>query len=306
VSWLQDLRKLRRWFVEGRFDLVHTHLANDHHLAATAAHGTSVPVVRSYYDLEPPRTRRGRTALKKSQALLAPSETAAESLRSQFPSLADRVELVPPPLDFARFQVSRQRESLQRWGIEADAFVVGVVARMQPHRRFPELIDGFAQVARNDSGLQLVILGRGTHQEPVAKEPAAHSGVADQIHFPGYIDPAEYPSVLPNFDALIFLVPGSDGTCRAAREAQACGVPLITSSRGLLPELMAPGESGLLLSDDTPDQIANAIQSLRADPARRTALARGALDYARSRFDPEVITDLVMETYRKVHRQDQP
>ena len=305
VSWLHDLRKLRRWFVEGRFDLAHTHLANDHHLAATAAHGTSVAVVRSYYDLEPPRTRRGRTALKKSQALLAPSEMAAEALRNHFPSFGNRVELVPPPLDFTRFQVTRQRDLLQRWGIEENAFVGGVVARMQTHRRFPELIEGFAKVARHDPGLHLVVLGRGTRQEQVAKKPATQSGVSEQIHFPGYIEPAEYPAILPNFDALIFLVPGSDGTCRAVREAQACGVPLITSSRGLLPELMAPGESGLLLSDDAPDQLAEAIPSLRADPPRRAALARGAIAYARERFDPEVISDHVVEIYRKALRRVQ-
>ena len=175
--------------------------------------------------------------------------------------------------------------------------MVGVVARMQTHRRFDELLEGFARAARGDPGLHLVILGRGTHQRTVAHEPAARSGVGDRIHFPGYIEPARYPAILPCFDALLFLVPGSDGTCRAVREAQASGVPVIAAARGLLPELIAPGESGVLLDRDDPDAIAAAIRGLRADPARRDALARGARRFAAERFDARAAAARVAELY---------
>jgi glycosyltransferase involved in cell wall biosynthesis len=170
---------------------------------------------------------------------------------------------------------------------------------MQTHRRFPALIEGFARAARGDAGLRLVVLGRGTHQVAVAHEPAARSGVGERIRFPGYADPETYPSLLPAFDALLFLVPGSDGTCRAVREAQAAGVPVIAAARGLLPELIAPGESGILLADDEPATIAAAIAALRADPARRERLAAGARSFA-ERFDAVRAAARVRELYERL------
>ncbi len=300
LPWIHDVIVLRRWLREKRFDLVHTHLPNDHHIATVAARGLDVPVVRSLYDLDSPRGRRARTSIKRSRALLAPTERAAERLRESYPELAESITVVPPPLDIVRFRFPRDPERRTAWNAKSGDFVVGVVARMQTHRRFAELIDGFAQSAREDPGLHLVILGRGTNQRIVAHEPAARSGVADQIHFPGYVDPAEYPLVLPAFDALIFLVPGSDGTCRAVREAQACGVPVIAAARGLLPELIVPGETGILLEIDEPRAIAAAIQALRGAPRWREELAQRARGFAEEKFGAVAVAEQVRRVYRRL------
>jgi len=297
LPWLADVARLRRWLRERRFDVVHAHLPNDHHIAVTAARGLGVPVVRSLYDAEPPAGYRGRVSVERSAWLIAPTPSAARRLRDRYPDVSGRVIEIAPALDLARFGAARDPAVRAEWGAGPDDFVVGVVARMQTHRRFGELIEGFARAARLDPGLRLVVLGRGTHQRTVAHEPAARSGVGDRIRFPGYIEPARYPALLPAFDALLFLVPGSDGTCRAVREAQASGVPVIAAARGLLPELIAPGESGVLLDDDEPAAIAAAIRALRDDPARREALARGARRFATERFDARAAAARVAALY---------
>jgi phosphatidylinositol alpha-mannosyltransferase len=297
LPWLADVARLRRWLRELRFDVVHSHLPNDHHIAVTAARGLGVPVLRSLYDLEPPAGVRGRVSVLRSTWLIAPTAAAAERLRARHPTAAARVEVIAPALDLARFAAERDPSMRTSWGAGGSDFVVGVVARMQPHRRFDALIEGFARAARGDPGLHLVVLGRGTHQRTVAHEPAARSGVDGRIRFPGYIEPARYPAILPCFDALLFLVPGSDGTCRAVRESQASGVPVIAAARGLLPELIAPGESGVLLDEDDPDSIAAAIRSLRDDPTRRDTLARGARRFATEHFDARAAARRVAELY---------
>ena len=297
LPWIHDVRALRRRLRRREFDLVHCHLPNDHAIAATAARGTGVPVVRSLYELEPPARRRERAAARRSSALLPPTDGAARRLRALLPDRGIEIVTVPPALDRARFPSTTDRSVREAWEIGAEEFVLGVVARMQRHRRFPELIEGFRQVAVEDAGIHLVILGRGTHQVAVAHEPAARSGVEERIHFPGYIDPTEYPRALGSFDALLFLVPGSDGTCRAMREAQARGIPVIVSRRGLLPELILPGESGLLLEEDSPEAIAAAIRELRRDPALRDRLAEGAARHASRTFDPAEAAARVREIY---------
>ena len=300
IPWLHDVKLLTRWLRTNAFDLIHTHLPNDHHIATTAARKTETPVLRSLYDLEAPRGGRARRAFARTRHVLPPTEGSARALAATYPALADRTTVVAPVLDLARFEGVRHPSIRSAWRIGDQDFVVGVVARMQLHRRFPELIEGFARAAREDSGLHLVVLGRGTNQKIVAHDPAARSGVPDQIHFPGYIDPATYPKVLPAFDALIFLVPGSDGTCRAMREAQLSGVPVIVSNRGLLPDLMVPGETGKCLEEDSPAQIAAALASLRADPGHRRALAEGARAFALRHFDGDRAAGRVIEVYERL------
>ncbi|MFQ5653267.1 MAG: glycosyltransferase family 4 protein, partial [Planctomycetota bacterium] len=207
---------------------------------------------------------------------------------------------IDPGLDLERFQCPRDGSRRRSWGATKDDLVLGVVARMQTHRLFPELIEGFASVAREDPGLHLVILGRGTNRARVAHQPARASGVGERIHFPGHLSGEEYPRSLACFDALIFLVPGSDGTCRAAREALASGVPVIASRRGQLPELIHDRENGLLLEMETPGAIAQAIRRLRSLPEMRSRLAATAREVARARFDPRRQARRVIDVYRRV------
>ncbi len=301
LALLRDAGNLAKILRRDRFDVVHCHLPADHLVAALATRRVRVPVVRTLYDSSPPRGIRGRVAMHRSAAALVFSEETAIALRAACRSLpADRVRTIHAAVDLDRFHPSARpdRDLRRRWGESATGdLLVGVIARMQTHRLFPELIAGFAAAARADPRLRLVVLGRGTNQETVAKEPARASGVGERIHFAGYIEPSEYPRAVAAFDALIFLVPGSDGTCRAAREALACGVPVVASRRGLLPTFVRHGENGLLLDAEAPDAIARALLALAADEPLRAGLARGAAEHARRSFDPALQVGEVRGVY---------
>ena len=299
LSILRDVGSLRRLQRATPFDIIHCHLASDHFTAAWALCG-EVPLVRTVYDAEPPSGWRARHALRRTRGLLVYSEAVASRLGEDYPQLRAEVRVTSPSIDLLRFSRPRNEDIRRRWGAGPDDIVIGVVARMQTHRLFPELIEGFAQVARDDERLRLVVLGRGTNRVRVAHEPARNTGLGDRIVFPGYVDPAEYPSAVPGFDALVFLVPGSDGTCRAAREALTCGVPVIASRRGLLPSFVVPEQNGLLLAADTPEAIARCIERVASDEELRGQLARGAREYARTHFDLHRQVEIVQQLYSEV------
>lgn len=297
---LRDVHRLRDWLGTDAFDAVHCHLPNDHLIGALASRGSGVAVVRTLYEPHVDRGWRSRSAWRRTGGAVVFADRAAESVSRLERSVA--VARLDPPLDVARFGGERHSDPSLResWGVERDDFVVGVVARMQPHRRFPELIAGFAAAAEATPGLRLVVLGRGTHQERVAKEPARRSATPDRIHFPGYVDPERYPQCLLEFDALIFLVPGSDGTCRAAREALASGVPIIASSRGLLPDLVEDGRTGIVLRDDTSLALAEAITHMATERDTRRSMSVEARRRATERFDAAQHAARLVELYRTI------
>ena len=114
--------------------------------------------------------------------------------------------------------------------------------------------------------------------------------------FAGYRE-ADYADVLRAIDVFTFLVPGSDGSCRALLEAHACGIPAVTSRRGALPEIVADGETGLLVDED-PEALCAAWQELLTDSERRARMGRSARQRAERCFDPARLAEEVESLYR--------
>ncbi|HSJ97865.1 MAG TPA: glycosyltransferase family 4 protein, partial [Myxococcota bacterium] len=142
------------------------------------------------------------------------------------------------------------------------------------------------------------------HREELAERPAAALGIADRVVFAGQRE-ADYPAVLRALDLLTFLVPGSDGTCRAVLEAAACGLPAVTSRRGALPEIVVDGETGLLATEE-PATLAAAWETLLADEPRRRAFGAAARRRAEALFAPHRFADTSERLYDAALRRRRP
>jgi len=298
-----DGRKLRGWLEAEHFDLIHCHLRNDHIVAALAARRMpSRPLlVRSCYLGEGPHGYwEGRLMREFTDGLLVLSERARRQAVERLRLPADRAWLFDTAVDLERFDPTRglghRRAEL---GLAPDAFVVGIVARIQWRRRFHVLLEAVARAHRELPGLRALIVGRGTHMKALAVEPAHKMGLDGVVIFPGYQTGDDYVRTLATMDAKLFLVPGTDGSCRAVREAMAMGLPVIASRRGMLPDLVADGDRGLVV-DDTPEDLAQAIVALARDPERRQALGRRARQHAIEHFSLGKQAEVVGAVYREL------
>jgi glycosyltransferase involved in cell wall biosynthesis len=108
----------------------------------------------------------------------------------------------------------------------------------------------------------------------VLEEPVAARGLQNVVIRAGYRGD-DYRDVLSLFDALVFLVPGSDGSCRAVLEAMALEIPVIASARGVLPEIVLDGETGRIVAEQ-PAALADAFVDVWREPASWRALGKAA------------------------------
>lgn len=301
-----DVVRLAQIFARGVFDLVHTHLPNDFRIAVRARDASGVkdlPIVRSLYDTDPDAldTREVERLRVEAQHVLVFSQRVHECLieRGFDP---ERVQLLAPIVDLERFDPSRPVEDMRpSMGIGAGDFVAGIVARVQPQRRFDLLLDVAERVARQIDGFRIVVIGRGSHIDEVARDPARERGLLDRvIVFPGYQSGDAYPAMLRALDLKLFLVPGTDGTARAVREALASGLPVVATPRGMLPELVRDGETGFVV-EETADAFSDAIVRLHGDPPARAAMGATARRDAVARFDPAQQTEAVRRLYDTLH-----
>lgn len=286
-------------------DVVHTWHTRDHLLALRAARARRrrgvTAVVRSYRNAEAiPRLPWNRWLFGPgTDGLLCVSPETAQrnrAIRGGRPvrgslGAVDTTRFAPRPAD------PEVRASL---GLAPEHRVVGIVARVQRHRRFDLLLDAAAELLAADPRARLLVVGRGTHRRTLAEEPAERMGLADRVIFAGYRK-EDYAEVLRAIDVFTFLVPGSDGTCRALLEAAACGIPAVTSKRGALPEIVIDGVTGIL-SEEDPRALAGAWRALLDDPARRRSMGENARRRAETVFTPARFADEVEALYREARR----
>jgi glycosyltransferase involved in cell wall biosynthesis len=298
-----DGRALRRWLTEGRFDVLHCHLRNDHIVAALAARrmpGRPV-VVRTCYAGEGPHGYWERRLVTEfTDGLIVVSEQARRWVVDKIGVSADRVWMLDTAVDLARFDPARglgdRRAEL---GIAPNAFVVGIVARIQWRRRFDVFLEAVRLAHRQCPSLRALLVGRGTHMKDIAVRPVRKMGLREVAVIPGYQTGDAYVRTLASMDVKVYLVPGTDGSCRAAREAMAMGVPVVAARRGVLPELVAHAERGLVV-DDTPENLAEAILQMARDPERRAAMGRSARHHALEHFSLERQAEAVGCIYQQL------
>ncbi len=297
-----DRRALRRILEPWKPDVVHCHLPNDHRIAAGAVRAMKAPprVVRSLYEGEVPKADRDLADLlgPGADAVLCVSRRVAEALPARVGIPAEKVFFVEGAVDMDRFSAPAGLPALAKeYGIRREDFVVGIVARMQKHRRFEVFFDALSLVAEAVPGLKVLLVGRGTWMDEVAVKPAARKELAGKAIFTGYRRGAEYVDTLRCMSAKVYLTPGSDGSCRAVREALAMGVPVVAARRGMLDELVEDGVTGLVV-EDTAESLAAAIVRLATEDGLRRRMSRAARDGARARFTIPGQAERVEAIYR--------
>lgn len=301
---LSDARRLAAFIDERGFDIVHCNLVNDHLAAALAVRRSRKrpKIVRTNHDARPMKSDLRNRFLfpTRTDALFELSQRALEADVRRFRLPAGRAHLIDTSVEMARFDPARDLPDMRaKLGLADADFVVGIAARIQKRRRFHILLDAATIARQSVPNLKLVIIGRGTQKEEVAVRPAGERGLDDIVVFPGYLRGDEYVGALRALDAKVFLFPGTDGSCRAAREAMALGRPVIAADRGMLPELVANEASGLVV-DDTPENLAAAITRLAQDSALRERMGHAARDSALARFNPAHQAEQVEQVYEQL------
>lgn len=291
-----DRRALAAYLRERPYDLIHCHLDNDHRIAAAAAPKAGLPIVRSSY--EGTGAPRSAAALVRSAAaVIEPSALAAAHDAESLGADPARLHVVPNAVDTERFDPARETPDGRAWlQIPRGAFVVGIVARMQTHRRFEDFWRAIRTLADAGADPHVVVVGRGTNQERVAMAPVRELGLAERVHFPGFVDGENYVGLLRAFDVKVYLVPGSDGTCRAVREALAMGKPCVVADRGMLREIVDDGRTGYV-TGGAPEDLADRLRLLAADRSLRARMSHAARETALARYALPVQAAAVAAVY---------
>jgi N-acetyl-alpha-D-glucosaminyl L-malate synthase BshA len=169
------------------------------------------------------------------------------------------------------------------------------VSNFRPVKRVPWLIEAFARATAGTKA-ELVLVGDGPAQ-PEACQTARKLGLGARVRFLGERD--ALPELLNPAD--VFLLSSSEESFGlSALEALACGVPVVATAVGGVPEVIRDGETGLLCSPDDQESFAERVRSLLFDPSRARAMGRAAREDVLARFARDPIGAQYEALYRRV------
>jgi glycosyltransferase involved in cell wall biosynthesis len=302
---VRDRGRLRTLIDRFSPDVINAHTDHDQIVAALARPGAKKRPLLVRSDHKRDSFSHGlatRILLSRADGLITFSGRAAERLARDFKVPSGRLLFVDPALDLDRWRTDGPGKDMRKaLGIKRDALVVGMVARFQRYRKTDRVIGAFARLCERYPKARLLLLGRSSQMEQSVFVPARRLGIADRIVTPGYVRDG-YREALVAMDVFVFMVPGSDGTARALREAMALGLPVVAADVGMIGEIVWHEVSGLVV-EPTEGAVASALERLLGDPKERKRLGDGAAREAARRFDARRQAEAVERFYRSLSEE---
>ncbi|HEV8594473.1 MAG TPA: glycosyltransferase family 4 protein [Thermoplasmata archaeon] len=223
-----------------------------------------------------------RIGLCRTDRAIAVDPATAKWYRDRYPWLAARISVVPVAVDTRRFRPMDREASRARYGVRAE-HVVLFAGRLSPEKRVEALIRAIPRVPH----AELLIAGEGPEEDRL-RELAG----ASPVRFLGAVPHEEMPHLLNAADLLV-LPSEYEGLPTVVLEAFACGVPVVATSVGGIPDLVIPGKTGWLLED---------LRSLgdTLGPALASApLLRDSCRAAAEGYSWDAVLDRIVAVYRE-------
>lgn len=302
----QALRKLRQYCDSRHIDIVHTHDAASEAAGLLSLRLRHPPLLMTFHRTRNFESATPRARLRNALAGLRVSAviTASEERRQRYLSdnhiRKSKVLCIPLGVNLDRFKPAAdlRRDRRAQLGIADDTVLVGSVGHFGAEKGIDLAIDAFQEFCRRNPHLpcKLVILGTGSQDREDAVRSHVSAEFAERIHFAGFQHSLE--RWFPAFDALLHGA-RSEAFGLVIAEAMACGVPVVATKVGGIPELIEDGRTGML-AEPEPAALADALQSALTTPGWLANASVAAADHARERFDAGLYAHRYFELYQRL------
>ncbi|MET9493668.1 glycogen synthase [Streptomyces sp. NPDC006552] len=307
--------------LDGR-DLVHSHTWYTNLAGHLAALHLGIPHVLTAHSLEPLRPWKAeqlgggyalsswaeRTAIEAADGVIAVSRAMRDDILACYPRLdPGRVRVVHNGIDVTLYQADPGTDVLRRFGIDPARPYVVFVGRITRQKGVPHLLRAAREL---DKDVQLVLcagapdtpeIGR-EFRELVAELKKARDGVC------------WIPSMLPRDEVVQLLTHAAVFVCPSVYEplgivnleAMACGTAVVASRVGGIPEVVADGESGVLVPYTEADPaafeagLARALNEVVGDPGAARRMGAAGRERAVAEFGWAAVARRTVQVYEEI------
>jgi N-acetyl-alpha-D-glucosaminyl L-malate synthase BshA len=289
-----------------QLDVLHVHYAIPHAPAAflakqmleedhdikvvTTLHGTDITLV----GLESSFFTVTKFSIERSDSVTAVSEYLRDATYLEFGCTGCKIEVIPNFVNLAEYHPGDGPPEGFASIAPPHTKLITHISNFREVKRVPDVVRIFARIQEKTPSV-LVLAGDGP-QRPDAEAEAERLGIADKVRFLGKVDAVA--ELLRAAD--LYLLPSrSESFGLSALEALACGVPVVASNVGGLPEVVEDGRHGALVEFGDLDGMAERSLELLADPALYASSREAAIERA-GMFATERVVPLYEDLYERV------
>ena len=283
---------LERAIRELDLELIHTHYAIPHAVSAELAAEGRIPLVHTLHGtdvtllgIDPAYQALTSKALKKALAVTAVSHNLAQQAQRSF-GVSPRV--IYNAVDTEHF---RPCPEARRFYASEDEHLLVHASNFRAVKRVGDIVHVFARI-RQKIKARLVLVGTGPERAEALS--IAHSlGVDDSVTS---LATVRNPEKVIGAADVFLLASEYEGFGQSGLEALACGVPVVATRVGGVPEWLTP-EVGRLVEFGDLEAFSHAVVELLTSP-NLVHMREAARHYAQTHFNPESITDQYEQVYR--------
>lgn len=204
------------------------------------------------------------------------------------------VSLIYNGIDLARYdQLVPCCTLREEYGLPPEGPIVGVVARLEPEKGHPTLIDAWPKVLAAFPDASLLVIGEGSRLEALTAQ-VRDRGLERSVIFTGRRD--DVPAVTKSLDVAV-LPSYREAQGLTILEAMALSRPVVASNVGGIPEMIEDGTTGLLVPPHDSEALADAILRVLGDHPLADTLGRAGHDLVHDRFCVELMVKAVESIY---------
>jgi len=289
-----------------RLDIIHAHYAIPHAAAAylarqilagaggqvprtiTTLHGTDVTILGA----DPSYRETVAFCIDQSDAVTAVSASLRDDTKRQMPVKSD-IAVIPNFLDCS-FHRRTADPALRARSCPPGEKLVIHISNLRPVKQVDAVVRVFARI-RERVKARLLIVGEGPELGR-AEQLINELGVAAHVELTG--EEQDVTGLLSISD--LFLLPSlQESFGLSALEAMACGVPVVASNVGGLPEVVIEGVTGFLHPPAEVEQMAESGIRILSDPALHARLAAEGVRLATERFSASLIVPMYEVLYER-------
>jgi len=272
-----EVARLAAWLIQRRVEIVNTHSSNDGWTAGLAARVALLPILIRSRHIEVDYPNRFWSALAfrwLPHHVITTSRRIADRLVAELGVPASRVTCVATGVDPARFHPKMPGTLRQELGLAPDVALVGMISVLRSWKGHATFLEAAAQLlADGKRRIHFVIAGDGPAREEWTRKIALDPWKG-HVTLIGHR--ADVPNVLASLAVLVLPSYAHEGIPQIILQAQAMARPVVATTIGGIPEVVADGVTGLLVPPRDGDALAEKIAAVLDDPALAASLGQAA------------------------------
>lgn len=206
------------------------------------------------------------------------------------------ISVIPNGIEIDHF-----KPATEEYQNEANAPLrVITVSRLLERKGIHHLLEAIANPS--PLNVELTIVGTGSYQEEL-KVKCQQFGLDDRVKFIGFVRRDELPALYQSSD--LFALPSqTESFGLVFAEAMSCGLPVIATFVGGIPELVRNNKDGILVDAAQPEQVRKALEFMIENPEERKAMGQASRQRVLDKYSWQMIAKQYLEKYQSIQEKN--